>query len=160
MASGMALLSDLRTEVQEFLDVGRIRVNVKSGDGYLGDARVKVIGTGGEEFRSGETDLRGVFVGTDLVGRATVIVKKGDQYAFYRGDGIHQPSQYREPRLQVLEQARDQLQTGQDDSGRAFEGWGNNLLYNKTNRARQQEWLQQQVLQNSQKGVEVRRTNK
>jgi hypothetical protein len=52
---------------------------------------VKVVGSDVGEFISGETDLRGVFKAGGLVGEATVIVKKGTSYAFFRGTATHQP---------------------------------------------------------------------
>ncbi|MDP6929434.1 MAG: alpha-2-macroglobulin family protein [Planctomycetota bacterium] len=157
LASGMVLRSDLKIESQESLDVGRMRVNVKRGDDYLAAAHVKVIGSGDQRFRSGDTDLRGILVADDLIGRATVIVRKDDQYAFYRGEGIHQPSRYRPPTPRMPTKQVPQQQRG-NDGQQQFEGWGNNFQFNSSNRARQTQWLQNEVMQKEQRGVEVYRT--
>ena len=51
------------------------------------EVHVKAIGSADKEFRSGETDLRGVFVAANLRGKATVIARDAEsRYAFYRGD--------------------------------------------------------------------------
>ena len=50
------------------------------------DVHIKAIGTSNAQFKSGETDLRGVFVADDIRGKAMIIARAGDgQYAFYRG---------------------------------------------------------------------------
>jgi len=85
--SSMILRGDLVLDVQEEKDSGRVRVNVleRSTRKYVAKAHVKVIGEGNSDFVSGDTDLRGVFVADDIKGRATVIARHGDEYAFYRG---------------------------------------------------------------------------
>ena len=48
---------------------------------------MKAIGSADKEFKSGETDLRGVFLADGLRGKATVIARTGEsRYAFYRGE--------------------------------------------------------------------------
>lgn len=87
-ASGLVLVTPLALEVQEDAESGRVRVNVsESRTGrYAGDVHVKVIGSGNEEFVSGQTDLRGIFVADGIAGTATVIARdRQDRYAFYRG---------------------------------------------------------------------------
>jgi len=155
LTTGMVLRTNLKIDAQEFLDVGRLRVNVKDDKGYVGSAHVKVIGSGDQQFRSGDTDLRGIFVGENLIGQATVIVKKGDQYAFFRGKGINQPRRYRPP-----VQARRPARKPQSQRGKAqdFKAWGNNFQLNNQNRAKQIQWLQRDVMNKQQKGVEVYRT--
>lgn len=152
LATGMVLRSDLAIEAQEQTDVGRIRVNVKKGGDFLSKAHVKVVGSGDERFRSGDTDLRGIFVADQLVGRATVIVKKGDEYAFYRGKGIHQADQYR-PKPTKAPAPKQQRKS----KGKQFKGWNNNVNYNMDNRMKQVRWLEQ-VMNKQQDGVEVYRT--
>ena len=51
-------------EVQEDLTSGRVRVNIfdKIREIYPDNVHIKVIGSENEDFMSGETDLRGVFV--------------------------------------------------------------------------------------------------
>ena len=47
---------------------------------------VKAVGSSEKAFRSGETDLRGLFIADDIRGKATVIAREGaNLYAFYRG---------------------------------------------------------------------------
>ena len=43
-------------------------------------------------------------------------------------------------------------------AGKDFKAWGNNFRYNDLNRAKQIQWLQQEVMNKQQKGVEVYRT--
>lgn len=86
--SGLALVSPLALEIQEDALSGRVRVTVKDtvADRYAHDIHVKVIGSANEQFVSGQSDLRGIFVADGIVGTSTVIAKTGDnRYAFYRG---------------------------------------------------------------------------
>jgi tetratricopeptide (TPR) repeat protein len=86
-ASGLALVTPLAVEVQSDTTTGRVRTTVKDRivDKYLHDIHVKVIGSGNEDFVSGQTDLRGVFVADGISGAATVIAQAGPgRYAFYR----------------------------------------------------------------------------
>ena len=87
--SGVVLVTPLKIEVQEDAVSGRIRANVidaVSGQ-YVPEVHVKAIGSADSEFRSGQTDLRGIFVADGLRGKATVIARVGDsRYAFYRGE--------------------------------------------------------------------------
>ena len=86
-ASGLALVTPLAVEVQADATSGRVRTTVKDrvADKYLHDIHVKVIGSGNEDFVSGQTDLRGVFVADGISGGATVIAQAGPgRYAFYR----------------------------------------------------------------------------
>jgi len=153
LASGMVLRTDLKIEAQESFDIGRIRVNVKQGEAFLADAHVKVVGSGDQNLKSGDTDLRGVFAAEGLVGQATVIVKKGDQYAFYRGTGVHQPQQYRP----AAEPAQQQAEQQQQLKGKKFDALEQNIYSNGQNRARQVEWLKNEVMNKQQTGVEVYR---
>jgi tetratricopeptide (TPR) repeat protein len=87
-ASGMVLITPLKIEVQEDNASGRVRANVldTAKGGYRPEVHVKAIGSADKEFRSGETDLRGLFVADNVHGKATVIAREGDsRYAFYRG---------------------------------------------------------------------------
>jgi alpha-2-macroglobulin len=154
LASGMVLRTDLRIEAQEQFDVGRIRVNCKQGEACLADALVKVSAQGDSQVRSGRTDLRGLFVADNLVGPATVIVQKGDEYAFYRGTGVHQEGQYQPAPVQVLKKAADKPGKGAP----GFDAFDNNINQNAGNRARQVEWLEKNVKSKQQGGVEVSRT--
>jgi uncharacterized protein YfaS (alpha-2-macroglobulin family)/TolA-binding protein len=88
-ASGMVLITPLKIDVQEEGASGRVRVNVLDAvkGGYRPEVHVKAIGSGDSDFRSGQTDLRGLFIADNLHGKATVIAREGDsRYAFFRGD--------------------------------------------------------------------------
>jgi hypothetical protein len=53
---------------------------------YVPEVHVKAIGSADTSFKSGQTDLRGIFVADGLRGKATVIARVGEsRYAFYRG---------------------------------------------------------------------------
>ncbi len=87
-ASGLVLLSPLSVEVQEDASAGQVRVTVKNvlKDTYISDVQAKVIGSRNEDFVSGETDLRGVFVAQGVRGASTVIAQADSgRYAFFRG---------------------------------------------------------------------------
>ena len=97
--SGMVLRTNLEVEVQEDDLSGRVRVNVldaRSGR-YVSQADVRVVGSEDGRIQSGRTDLRGIFTAEGVAGRATAIVKRDDQYAFFSGEqwlqaGAAQPS--------------------------------------------------------------------
>lgn len=87
--SGMVLITPLKIEAQEDTVSGRVRANVldTAKGGYRPEVHVKAIGSADTEFRSGETDLRGLFIADNLRGKATVIAREGDsRYAFFRGE--------------------------------------------------------------------------
>jgi len=87
--SGMVLITPLKIEVQQDATSGRVRANVldTAKGGYRPEVHVKAIGSADTEFRSGETDLRGLFIADNIHGKATVIAREGEsRYAFFRGD--------------------------------------------------------------------------
>jgi len=87
--SGMVLITPLKIEVQEDSASGRVRANVLDTvkGGYRPEVHVKAIGSADTEFRSGETDLRGLFIADNVHGKATVIAREGEsRYAFFRGE--------------------------------------------------------------------------
>ncbi len=87
--SGMVLITPLKIEVQQDPTSGRVRANVLDTvkGGYRPEVHVKAIGSADAEFRSGETDLRGLFIADNVHGKATVIAREGEsRYAFFRGD--------------------------------------------------------------------------
>ena len=101
--SGMVLITPLKIEVQEDEVSGRVRANVIDAveGGYRSNVHVKAIGSAQNAFRSGETDLRGIFAADGLHGKPTVIAREGDtRYAFYRGEKWLGPEQGR-PQPQV-----------------------------------------------------------
>lgn len=86
--SGMVVITPLTVDIQETVDSGRVRATVRdvAQDRYVPDVHIKVIGTRNEEFVSGETDLRGIFVADDIRGRSMVIAQAdANRYAFHRG---------------------------------------------------------------------------
>jgi hypothetical protein len=88
-ASGLVLVSPLTLLVQEDATSGRVRVSVKdtTSDAFVSDVHVKVIGSANDDFVSGDTDLRGLFIADDIRGTSTVIAAGDtDRYAFYRGE--------------------------------------------------------------------------
>jgi hypothetical protein len=90
-SSGLVLISPFALEVQEDAVSGRVRVTVKNAvtEQYAGEVHVKTIGSANEQFVSGETDLRGLFIADAILGTTTVIAKKDPNlYAFYRGETV------------------------------------------------------------------------
>ncbi len=85
--SGLVLVSPLELAVAEDTTSKRVRVTVKDrrDESYRKDVHVKVIGASNEDFTSGDTDLRGVFLADDIRGTVTVIAKEKDAFSFYRG---------------------------------------------------------------------------
>jgi hypothetical protein len=107
--SGLVLVTPLTVEVQEEAESGRVRATVKNvvAGKYLPNTQVRVIGTGDPEFIAGATDLRGVFVADGVDGRATVICRADEGYAFHRGK-THLGSS--PPPSAAPQQARQQLE--------------------------------------------------
>ena len=144
--SGMVLLSPLKLEVEEDMISGRVRVNVLNAETgrYENNVHVKVIGSFDTEFVSGSTDLRGIFIADNIHGTATVIARKGDQYAFYRGTSALQPTD--------IGFERSMLQAPADMRSQATQ------QLRETNLMIQQQsegYLRQNLYQNKQTGVEV-----
>ena len=86
--SALALITPLKIEVQENPDSGRVRANVMDavGNKYLAGVHVKAVGSADAEFRSGETDLRGIYIADNVHGKTTIIARDDQsRYAFYRG---------------------------------------------------------------------------
>ena len=156
LASGLVLRSDLEIDAQESFDVGRVRVNVKRKGAFVPGAHVKVVGSGDGQVRAGDSDPRGIYVADGLVGRATVIAQVDDAYAFFRGQAVHQPAQFR-PAPEPQADSPSQQPGAPRGKGRAFDAWENNVRFNNDNRARQVQWLEQQVKTKNQQGVEVYR---
>ena len=93
-ASGLVLLTPLVIEVQADAVSGRVRATLKdrAADKYLPEVHVKVIGSGNQDFVSGQTDLRGVFVADGIQGAVTVLAQAGpSRYAFYRAPQAAMP---------------------------------------------------------------------
>ena len=74
--------------MQEDAPSGQVRVTVKNvlKDSYISEVRAKAIGSRNDDFVSGATDLRGVFVAQGVRGTSTVIAETdAGRYAFFRG---------------------------------------------------------------------------
>jgi hypothetical protein len=131
--SSMVLITPLKIEVQEDEVSGRIRANVLDTvkGGYRPEVHVKAIGSADSEFRSGETDLRGLFIADNLRGKATVIAREGDsRYAFFRGsDWLGAPENApAQPQQQQLKDAKEKV----DYNSNLFEQ--NGLIQSDNNR--------------------------
>lgn len=121
-ASGLILVSPLSLEVQEDATSGRVRVTIKDAtkDAFQGDVHVKVIGSANEEFRSGETDLRGLFIADDIRGTTTIIARTEDNlYAFHRG---------KTPLQNVMPEAAAQTEAARDKAPEGKPAIGKDLL--------------------------------
>ena len=77
--SAVVLITPLKIEVQEDAASGRLRANVIDSvqNQYVPEVHVKAIGSADTAFKSGQTDLRGIFVADGLRGKATVIARVG-----------------------------------------------------------------------------------
>ena len=109
--SGVVMITPLKIEVQEDATSGRVRANVldSATSQYLPEVHVKAIGSADAEFKSGQTDLRGIFFADGLRGKATVIARLGDsRYAFYRGEKwLGAPPQAANQPAQQMQKAQD-----------------------------------------------------
>ena len=145
-ASGMVLRTNLRLEVQEDKSSGRVRVNVydKARERYVSKAFVRVVGSKDGKFRSGNTDLRGVFVADGIKGKATVIVAKGDQYAFHRGSAnLSTYRSYYNRRPSPAKASQRQLLLNNLDAT------------NESIQQRNKQWFRRNIMYNRKKGVKM-----
>ncbi|NOG55583.1 MAG: tetratricopeptide repeat protein [Planctomycetes bacterium] len=151
--SGLVLVTPLSIEVQEEVGSGRVRVNLIDDVSQERPAgvHVKAVGSMGDgEIRSGETDLRGVYVADGLVGEVTVIARDADaRYAFYRGEqlvGAHAQQQ----------RGRPTGGSGQMDAGRGVVDYTENLRFQNTimQQSNRAEW--DKARRSGQKGVDLK----
>lgn len=150
-SSGLLLRTDLEIEAQELVGQGRIRVNVKQADRFLARATVKVVGDRDGKIRTGKTDQRGVFIADALQGRATVLARVGDSYAFYRGKAHFGP-----PPEPDAAKRKSPQQKGQMRYRGAFDALQDNALRNLRLQDERQQQLES-LYKNAQRGVEIRR---
>lgn len=90
-SSGLVLVTPLAVEVQENVGGDRARVSVIDAlsRGGVKNVHVKVIGTAMNDFVSGESDLRGMFLAENIHGAPTAIARDTDgHFAFYRSESI------------------------------------------------------------------------
>lgn len=85
--SGIILRTALTMDVQQDKQSGRVVVHLfeRGTRKPIPHALVRIIGSADKKFRTGRTDLRGIFTATGVKGTATVIAKKSDDFVFYRG---------------------------------------------------------------------------
>jgi hypothetical protein len=151
--SGMILVSNLKVEVQEDPVSGRMRVNVTDARTHqpVDEAHVKAIGEANKSFRSGYTDLRGVFCADDIRGRGTVIVRREEEYAFYRGRTVLQPALVRRPRRRVPPAAQRARRIMKEPKDLLMNVQQQQLKMSAEN------WkMLQQIYEKKQKGVQIR----
>ncbi|MGM0486920.1 MAG: tetratricopeptide repeat protein [Planctomycetota bacterium] len=151
--SGLVLVTSLKIEVQQDITSGRVRVNVLDAvdESYVPEVHVKAIGSRNEAFRSGETDLRGIFVAEDIQGEVTVIARADKkQYAFFRGDKELLP--------RPGEQAQAQQRPRQEEAEKQSPDFRKNLR--RQNKEMQMEQSEQydRMRRQKQKGVQVKTT--
>jgi uncharacterized protein YfaS (alpha-2-macroglobulin family)/TolA-binding protein len=139
-ASSMLLLSNLRVEVQEDLQSGLVRVNVLQNNHFQDQVHIKVIGSHNQDFLSGESDLRGLFLANNIQGTATVIAKKENHYGFYRGVQALQKRSSKAKKLPESQKLDEYIQRD-----------------NKMNRSRSSEQMRQ-LFKSQQKGVQIEYT--
>ena len=145
-ASGMVLRTNLNIEVQEAPGSGRVRVNVynKARKRYVSRAFVRVVGSKDGKFRSGYTDLRGVFIADGIKGKATVIVAQGGQYAFHRG-------------AQLLLKKNTYYRPSEDKPASQKKLLLNNLEETQQNiQRRNYNWYKSNIMFNDQSGVRIK----
>ncbi|MBN1807422.1 MAG: hypothetical protein JW909_00010 [Planctomycetes bacterium] len=90
-ASGLALITPLKMEVQEYH--GAVRVTIHEGPKATPAEGVHVKASSGAGFVSAETDLRGTAtINHQGYGAVTVVARRGkDEYAFHRSPSTAQP---------------------------------------------------------------------
>lgn len=149
--SGLALVSPLILEVQEDATSGRVRVTVKNSvtEQFANAVGVKAIGSHNDQFQSGQTDLRGIFVVDGIQGTSTVIAKSNaNRYAFFRGKTvlgkIPQPNSEEKPKAEATpasgeEQLLDNLRRQNNDINSFQRQNYRGLLQNKTKGIRAKE---------------------
>ena len=152
-ASGFVLVSDLGMEVQEYDELGRVRVQVydREDGRFLRGVEVRVVGSEGERVFRAETDPRGVAVVDGVRGRATVVARWQDRhYAFHRGavELYDLREQQERDKRQLLEQggARPSLQA---------EDYFSNVIQSNALRQEARRAQLRQQLQTEAKGLRI-----
>jgi tetratricopeptide (TPR) repeat protein len=161
-ASGLVLVSPLKVEVQEEAVSGRVRTTVKDDvkDQYLRNVHVKVIGARNDDFVSGATDLRGVFVADGIKGNSTVIAQvEPSRYAFFRGQTNLTTEEERKKEAEKAD-AKRASKSGKAAASPAV-SLEDNLLenvkgYNKARQMKQVEQLQE-MYKNVDEGVKAQK---
>jgi len=155
VASGLVLVTPLAVEVTEDADQGRARISVVDAISREGrrDVHVKVIGTRMNQFRTGATDLRGVFIADGIAGGATAIARNpAGEFAFYRNPEatLLAKAEFNRPRGGKM--AQKQMEVGQTTNY-----WMNCQTDNVQIQAGNALVIEQ-LFDNSTKGVQVMQT--
>ena len=92
--SGILLRTALKLDVQQDASTGRVTVHLYERGSRLPvpGATIRIVGSKDKKFHKGKTDLRGIFTTENIIGKATVIAQKGDDFAFFRGKRYLQSS--------------------------------------------------------------------
>ncbi len=155
VASGLVLVTPLSLEVTEDADQGRARISVVDAISREGrrDVHVKVIGTRMNQFRTGATDLRGVFIADGIAGGATAIARNpAGEFAFYRNPEATLLAKADFGRPPQSGMAQQQLDVGQSTNY-----WMNCQTDNMQIQAGN-EFVIDQLYDNPSKGVQVKQT--
>jgi len=110
VTTGLVLKTALKLKVQENDETGRVSVHVFKAGKPVPGAYVKVAGSGDKRFRSGETDFRGIYAADQVMGKATVLVKAGEAYAFHRGEKVLLAKHFRDQGRRYINKERKQQQ--------------------------------------------------
>lgn len=155
--SGLVLVTPLAVEVQEEASAGSVRTTIKdaAGQRFVSNVHVKVIGSRNDDFVSGDTDLRGVFIAEQIRGMSTVIAQADDgRYAFYRGQTSLGPAE--QPQV---EQGQQQAEAKPSSQSKKVEAEGELLEgLQRGNRMIQEQQIDnlQRLYRNQEKGVRVK----
>ncbi len=147
-ASGVVVRSEIELEVQEDAVSGRVRVNVakytpddKNGP-PLSKTEVWVAGSSNNEFRKGQTDLRGVMMADDVRGKSTIIAYKDGDYAFYRSEKILQPQYVTPPPA-----SRPANQPAKPSEAKSFKDQARDIYIGNNDKAQQEQLGNYRALQ-------------
>ncbi len=148
--TGLVLITPLKLEVQENPANQKIRVNVsdkKSGE-YIDSVHIKAIGFNDSKFKSGETDLRGIWETENITSPTTIIAKdpKG-RYAFFQSK-IN-------PALAALNKSG-----GRPSSNRKSIDWNSNLIMKQDKLNRSNIRAYEKKRRSKGKGVEIKKARK
>jgi len=155
-ASGLVLVSELDLRVKEDPVAGSLRVQAlaREDQRFLRDVDVRVVGSASGEFRTGQTDPRGIYVADGVLGTATVIAKMdGGHYAFFRGE-TQLAMANDNFRMQVDERARQELELDQQGVEGVY--LQNVIQFNNDNQVQRQARYKEAV-QADRKGVQVKK---
>jgi hypothetical protein len=156
--SGLVMITPMRIEVQEEPAAGRLRVNVLNAltREPVKRVHVKAIGSANQDFVTGETDLRGVFVADGITGVATTIARDATSvYAFHRGtQSLGAPAEAA-PQAQVGSGAKQPAKGEQAKQGGSQVQYGLNLTIENAKIQESNDLMIRGLFKKAQKGVQV-----